>query len=53
MTGPTVLQILLLVIALVLALLAGIGVPSGRVNLLAFAFAAFVGAVLVPVIAAA
>ncbi len=52
MTGATVFQVLLLVVALALAIFAGVGAPSGRINLLALAFAAYVGAVLVPVIAA-
>ncbi len=51
MSGVTMLQVLLLLVALILAVLAGIGVPAGRVSLLALAFAAYVGAVLAPVIA--
>jgi len=42
------LKLLLLVLALVLFLVAGAGVPAGRVNLIAFGLAAFVATWLVP-----
>lgn len=43
-----VLELVLLVVALVLFLIAGLGVPAGRANLVALGLAALVGAMMVP-----
>lgn len=44
----SILRLVLLVVALVLFLIAGFGVPAGRVNLLALGLAALAGSMLVP-----